>query len=389
MRLAIAVFLALMAGLAQAHTRSYSYSLWELDQTPYDLTVRINQYDLTRLQLHPDYTPNYGARVIELVKQNLTATADNSLCELQSPEFSLAGDGWVVVNAVVQCADSSALLVRSSLLLDVVSAHMHFLAMKDADGNVTEKVLTEADGQWQVANLDGEATVQGDSGVGSYWLLGVEHILFGWDHLAFVLGLVLLANSLGHLAWLITGFTLAHSVTLALATLGQVQPMMSAVEAIIGLSILLVAAEYAWEKQGKKILIPLGLCIGLLTLALLKPSGLPVMTLLGMTLFVGSYFAILKVAGRPQRWRLLIAFAFGLFHGFGFAGILADMSLPDDRVVAALFGFNLGVETGQLLFIALLWPLLRIASKRFMFEQLSTAALAGLGTFWFVTRAFT
>ena len=165
--------------------------------------------------------------------------------------------------------------------------------------------------------------------------------------------------------------------------------MMSAVEAIIGLSILLVAAEYAWEKQGKKILIPLGLCIGLLVLALLKPPGLPVMALIGLTLFVGSYFAILKVTGRPQRWRLLIAFAFGLFHGFGFAGILTDMSLADERVVAALFGFNLGVESGQLLFIALLWPLLRKVSKRFMVEQLGTAALAGLGTFWFVTRAFT
>ena len=152
-RLAIAIFLAMMAGFAQAHTRSYSYSVWELDETPAEMTVRISQYDLTRLELHPDYTPDYGARIIELVKQNLTATTDKSLCQLQSPEFSLSGDGWVVVNAVVQCGAYSSLLVRSSLLLDVVSAHMHFVVVKGADGNVTEKVLTEADAQWQFTSL--------------------------------------------------------------------------------------------------------------------------------------------------------------------------------------------------------------------------------------------
>ena len=389
MRLALTLLLTLVAVAAQAHTRSYSYSMWALDQLPYQLTVRINQYDLTRLELHPDYTPDYDARIVELVRQNVTASAGNVPCKMQNPEFSVAADGWVEVHAGVDCADSNPVVVRSSLLLDAISAHMHFVAVKDAAGNVTEKVLTESDNQWQIGTIDGEAGATGDSGVGRYWLLGVEHILFGWDHLAFVLGLLLLANGLGQLAWLITGFTLAHSVTLALATLGHIQPVMSAVEAMIGLSIVLVAAEFAWEKQGKRGLIPLGLCIALLIVTLFGPPGLPIMALLGMTLFVGCYFAILKATGRPQRWRLLIAFAFGLFHGFGFAGVLADMSLPDERMVSALFGFNLGVECGQLLFIAVLWPLLRLLAKRFPIEQLSTAALAGLGTFWFVTRAFT
>ena len=388
-RLAVALMLMIMSACAQAHTRSYSYSLWEFDRTPYELTVRISQYDLTRLGLHPSYSQDYGARIVELVKQNVTASAGESRCQLGAPEFSLAADGWIAVRAVMKCAESSPVVIRSSLLLDVVSAHLHFVAVKDATGNVTEKVLTESDNQWQIITSASGVAADASNEVVSYWLLGIEHILSGWDHLAFVLGLLLLANSLSQLAWLVTGFTLAHSVTLAMAVLGQVQPLMSAVEAMIGLSILLVAAEYAWEKQGKRLLIPLALCVGLLFLALLQPPGVPVMALLSVTLFIGCYFAVLKLSGKPERWRLLVAFAFGLFHGFGFAGILADMSLPDGRVVSALFGFNLGVECGQLLFIALLWPLVRLTSKKFSLEQLSTTTLAALGTFWFVTRAFT
>lgn len=386
LRILLLAVLFLFSIVAHAHTRSYSYSLWELDQSPYQVTVRINQYDLTRLELHPEFTPDYVQRIAALVNQNLQLASGGSACELKSPKVSQTPDGWLMLRASALCDEAGDLYIRSSLLLNVISTHMHFVTVRNAQGRVAEKLLTETDDSWTVSTAANSET--SPSNPGSYWLLGVEHILTGWDHLAFVFGLLLLATGLTQLAWLITGFTIAHSITLALAALGHVQPITSAVEALIGLSILLVAMEFAWEKEGRSWQLPALTCMALLLAALLQPVGVPVIALLGITVFVACYFTILKAAGRPERWRLLIAFAFGLIHGFGFAGILAEMSLPDERLLPALFGFNIGVECGQLLVIALFWPLLKSLGKWVPLEQFGTTVIAGLGTFWFITRAF-
>jgi hydrogenase/urease accessory protein HupE len=144
------------------------------------------------------------------------------------------------------------------------------------------------------------------SGVAAtYSRLGIEHILTGVDHLLFVLALILLTDSLWRLVRTVTAFTLAHSLTLALATLGVVRVPQAPVEATIALSIVFAAAEVVRRREG------------------------------------GS---------RLDPW--LIAFAFGLLHGFGFAGALREVGLPPGAIVPALFFFNVGVEAGQLLFIA-------------------------------------
>ncbi|HET6564167.1 MAG TPA: HupE/UreJ family protein, partial [Xanthomonadales bacterium] len=152
----------------------------------------------------------------------------------------------------------------------------------------------------------------------TYAWLGVEHILLGIDHLLFVLALLLLVPNMRSLFWTITAFTLAHSLTLGAATMGWVQVPQSPVEAVIALSILFVAMEIVHWRQGR--------------------------------------------AGITRRWPWLVAFTFGLLHGFGFAGALSEIGLPQHAIPFALLFFNLGVEAGQLLFIAavlLCWALLR------------------------------
>ena len=136
----------------------------------------------------------------------------------------------------------------------------------------------------------------------SYLAYGVQHILFGIDHLLFVLGLLLLVRGTGPLLKTITAFTVAHSITLALATLGVVRVPPPPVEAIIALSIVFLAAELVNQQRG--------------------------------------------VAGLSHPW--VIAFAFGLLHGFGFAGTLTRVGIPAGDVPLALLMFNLGVELGQL-----------------------------------------
>jgi hypothetical protein len=167
------------------------------------------------------------------------------------------------------------------------------------------------------------------------------------------------------------------------------------VEALIGYSIALVAAENAWLLAGRGTAVPLAATLGLCAMALLARAGFGAVAepaLLGLALFSACHFGLLDRVSRPARLRAAVAFAFGLVHGFGFAGVLAEMELPAGRVAPALFGFNLGVELGQLGVVAGIWPLLRalearrpLAHRR-VAEALS-AAICGLGLFWFLTRA--
>jgi hydrogenase/urease accessory protein HupE len=152
------------------------------------------------------------------------------------------------------------------------------------------------------------AAATGASVSWTYGALGVEHILTGVDHLLFVLGLILLSHKLRTLFFAITAFTLAHSITLAGASLGLVHVPQRPVEAMIALSIVFVAAEILNARKGR--------------------------------------------VGLAARAPWLVAFAFGLLHGFGFAGALSEIGMPQGFIPAALLFFNLGVEAGQVVFVA-------------------------------------
>ena len=184
---------------------------------------------------------------------------------------------------------------------------------------------------------------------GAYVLHGIEHILFGFDHLLFVLALILIVRSRKVLLWTITAFTIAHSITLSLATLGAVHVPGPPVEATIALSILLLACEIVRLRRGQVSL--------------------------------------------TSRWPWIVAFSFGLLHGFGFASALTDVGLPQGDIPLALFSFNIGVEVGQLSFIAAILGVMQLA-KQFrisdIFEfRLRTVTAYGVGivaAFWFVER---
>ena len=171
-----------------------------------------------------------------------------------------------------------------------------------------------ASGGMQVARLTPEnpalRIVGGQSGFDvawTYFVLGVEHILAGVDHLLFVLALILLIQNRWTLIKTITAFTVAHSITLVGATLGYISLPQKPVEATIALSIAFVASELVKSRQGQ-----------------------------------------LRMSERAP-W--LVAFAFGLLHGFGFAGALKEVGLPQTDVPLALLMFNVGVEAGQLIFV--------------------------------------
>jgi hypothetical protein len=181
----------------------------------------------------------------------------------------------------------------------------------------------------------------------TYLRLGVEHILEGLDHLLFVLALVLLVREPRRLVATVSAFTLAHSVTLAAATLGVVQVRQGPVEAVIAASIVFVAGEIAHEARGR--------------------PGL----------------------GARRPW--LVAFVFGLLHGLGFAGALREVGLPQQSIPLALLFFNLGVELGQLLFLACVLPLAALGRRAALrwpvaSAQLPAYAIGSVAAWWTLER---
>ena len=185
----------------------------------------------------------------------------------------------------------------------------------------------------------------------TYFVLGFEHILEGLDHLLFVFALLLLIENRWRLLGAVTAFTVAHSITLAGASLGWVSLPSAPVEAIIALSIVFLALELARRQPG-------------------APS-------------------------LTERSPWLVTFAFGLLHGFGFAGALREIGLPEGEVPLALLAFNLGVEAGQVAFIfavlAALWVLQRPLSTaktvmRLPFAQIGAYAIGGISSAWLFER---
>jgi hydrogenase/urease accessory protein HupE len=181
--------------------------------------------------------------------------------------------------------------------------------------------------------------------------LGAEHIFQGSDHIAFLIGVLLLGGSFRQLVGIVTAFTVAHSVTLALATLGWVVPPPRLIEPLIALSIVAVGVENL--------------------LSLRAPLS-----------------AERVRAAIGHRWRLTLGF--GLVHGFGFAGALRALELPRALLAPSLLTFNLGVELGQLVIVALAWPILHwLRGLRLMWPggiRWASAGVAALGVYWLLER---
>jgi hypothetical protein len=384
---------------AGAHTSSLSYSAWEETAQGARVQVRVSQLDLSRLGL-AFAEPGSGVDPIgRYLEAHLHVSVAGRRCEADAPPLALEAEtGWAVRSWRVTCAGTGPRAVESSILLEAAPSHLHFARLRTAGGRIVDRVLSEAEPRWEWPAPEAPGPARepargGGTSLAGYARLGIEHILTGWDHLAFVLALLLLAGTLGEVAALVTSFTVAHSVTLAIATLGLVHPDTAAVEALIGFSIALVAAENAWILAGRGRVVPLAVAAGLGLLALAPHSAVAPAGLAGLALFSLCHFALLDRSSRPARLRVAVAFAFGLVHGFGFAGVLAELALPRAQLAAALFGFNAGVELGQLAVLALVWPCLRALARPAggralaLVAEAGSAAICGLGLYWFLVRA--
>jgi hypothetical protein len=376
--------LSVLAAGADAHDRGSSYSSWTIEGRTARVALRFAELDLSRF----DWAAG-GVSEAEISSHSIAGLrlfAGDAPCEpAVRPRRLATEEGTIAFDWSLRCPADGALEIRDDFLFDVAPSHLHFARVTRDGSAPLERLLSERDRRWALA----EESRIGTS-LGGYLVLGIEHILTGTAHLAFLIALLLVAASVREVAGVVTGFTAAHSITLALAVLGTVRPAPAAIEALIGLSIALVGAENLWLADRRGRALPLGVSVVLAVLALCAAGGIgrvPALTLAGLALFSCCYFVLAARVGSPQRLRWGVAFLFGLLHGFGFATVLTEARLPVERLVHALFGFNAGVEVGQLAVVALVWPLLRVA-RRPPIADLCSAAVVALGVFWFVIRAY-
>ena len=356
----VALMVALIVGLtfalwplaaAHAHQQSLSYGEVKVNGAEASVRLRFALGDLASVVTLPWKDPpapgvawQQGPQVAAALLAQFTVRADGAPCLLAAgATVALEDADGLAVHARYQCPRAiETLEVRLGLLDLLAPGHVHLAKVTfDGDAAANAERVAQRDTPGYTASRGRSTSAL------RFVRLGVEHIFTGADHLAFLLGLLLLGGTLRAVVKIVTSFTVAHSISLALATLGVLSPPSRLIEPLIAASVVFVALENLWALRQQT-----------------AESAL------------------------SHRW--LLTFGFGLVHGFGFADALRELHLPRESLLGALLTFNLGVEAGQLSLVLVALPLLALLRKRGRFGRTEaavvSAAILAFGVYWLAGR---
>jgi hydrogenase/urease accessory protein HupE len=307
-----------------------------------ELTAAVPTLDPDRdgLVTPADVAASRGA-LEKLVQGGFLVRGDGRSCSGALYDAHLTEEDGLELVARYACAVPPARIeIQLKFLESLPHSHRHVVHLVGGGITVDEVTYRGHDTAEAIVQQAVSAPTERSVGALGFLRMGIEHILTGYDHLVFLLGVLLVGGRLRSLIAVVTAFTVAHSFTLAIAVLGAWAPPPRVVEPLIALSIAYVGVENFFVKSAE------------------------------------------------SRWR--ITFPFGMVHGFGFAGALREIALPRAEIPAALISFNLGVEAGQLAVMAVALPLVLYLRKRTWFSMRGTSALSGAvalaGVFWFLER---
>lgn len=392
----ICLMACLLSLQAYGHNASQSFSRWIIDGDRVEVSFTVGSREVTRLPLIENEAPELHQLLSSHLLRNLNVSAQGQDCLIDHEgQVSAAGNGLLRKKIVYTCPGSDQYAIAVSSFFSVASSHVHYASVEDGAGQIRQYLFTTNrrvhDHSVDVIPSDNMAVV-----LGQYLELGVTHIVAGVDHLAFLLALILMSRRLSYLLWIVSGFTLGHSITLSLAALGLVTPHAGVVEALIGFSIAVVAIENIAATDSNAKLLALLFFLLLLVLAgvsYVSASSGVWLSLAGMALFSLAYLPMANDKHVVMAYRPLLTLIFGLVHGFGFAGVLNDVGLPDGMHLPALAGFNIGVEIGQLLFVVFCCGLLKcvqwlgLGVREVLLSRVVSSMLIGLGSYWLVIRS--
>ena len=382
--------LILCSILTEAHDRSESYSRFSFTTNEQGMAIQVigsikqdifnNLNAASRFQSYESLVDYLGTAI----NPGSSCKLNNSVEVNENISLGVLKFAWAF-----QCLQIPE-TISVSLFQDLGVTHTH-IARGVVDGESVPEFMFASNQDAWVIGLPGERNVNQSSYFG-YFKSGVEHILSGWDHLTFLLGLLLLFTG-RFLVIAITGFTIGHSLTLGLGAMNVLRVHSEIIETLIGFSILLLAVEYFIKYTFEIDKLAKNLALSLCAFLPLTVFGdLDLILIIGLALFLTFYLSLTN--HYSNLWLpLLITIFFGLIHGLGFASSIAESGIPQDRLVPIILSFNIGVEVGQLAVAFALLALIKITKMYFhssYFHYLHGAMGAfvfSMGTFWFISRA--
>ena len=358
----VIILLFLLSPL-NAHYFSESFSKWNVVDNKVEANFSLLTLESTRIF----QVENYQKIMFEenlsetdvfkiYLSQHLKVTSEGKNCSLVDEIKELnSQEGSLNLSLNFECPSNKEIKIINNALFNLVQSHIHIARIYIDNHLYTEKALFFND-----QSIDLNEEKENNSFAKSFYKffsLGLDHILSGYDHLLFILGLLLLVTNLKRLLLVITGFTIGHSLTLSLSVINIIQVKSSLVEALIGYTIMFVGLEYLYKKNNDhrvSMIFITTLSLLLLIFGNLINPNFPYFLILGILLFSLGYFYLLKNLNSENNLLSIITIIFGLIHGFGFGGFLLGSKISSENIFSGLLGFNLGVEVGQIIFVLLI-----------------------------------
>ncbi len=346
-----------------AHYFSESFSKWNVVDNKVEANFSLLTLESTRIF----QVENYQKIMFEenlsetdvfkiYLSQHLKVTSEGKSCSLVDEIKELnSQEGSLNLSLNFECPSNKEIKIINNALFNLVQSHIHIARIYIDNNLYTEKALFFND-----QSIDLNEEKENNSFSNSFYKffsLGLDHILSGYDHLLFILGLLLLVTNLKRLLLVITGFTIGHSLTLSLSVINIIQVKSSLVEALIGYTIMFVGLEYLYKENNDhrvSMIFITTLSLLLLIFGNLINPNFPYFLILGILLFSLGYFYLLKNLNSENNLLSIITIIFGLIHGFGFGGFLLGSKISSENIFSGLLGFNLGVEVGQIIFVLLI-----------------------------------
>ncbi len=384
-----------------AHYFSESFSKWNVVDNKVEANFSLLTLESTRIF----QVENYQKIMFEenlsetdvfkiYLGQHLKVTSEGKSCSLVDEIKELnSQEGSLNLSLNFECPSNNEIKIINNALFNLVQSHIHIARIYIDNNLYTEKALFFND-----QSIDLNEEKENNSFSNSFYKffsLGLDHILSGYDHLLFILGLLLLVTNLKRLLLVITGFTIGHSLTLSLSVINIIQVKSSLVEALIGYTIMFVGLEYLYKENNDhrvSMIFITTLSLLLLIFGNLINPNFPYFLILGILLFSLGYFYLLKNLNSENNLLSIITIIFGLIHGFGFGGFLLGSKISSENIFSGLLGFNLGVEVGQIIFVLLILLIykllmtLKITKIIEVMKNLSFFAVIFFGFFFFIQR---
>jgi hypothetical protein len=378
---------------AFAHTRSETHSAWLIKGSMVHLQFTVP--DLESKRITPDGDMPSVEQLGRYVADHVGALSGDQACKMsEGPRPVAAAPGYRRYEFAFECPDADNIKVNSSAWFELVESHTDFAQIQTDKGDFIEQLITK-DQQTLDVSASAASPLQ-NAGFLEFMQMGIMHIFTGVDHMSFMLGLVLISRRVRDLLFVVTGFTLGHSLTLGLAVTGILRPEAQYIDALVALTIAMIGAENIGDATHKPLIVALAMGGIMFALAFAKylgaPVVLPMLILIGGGIFSANYLMLTGHLHDAARVRLVMTLVFGLIHGFGFASNLLEMKLPSGRLTELLLGFNLGVEVGQVtvvmsaILVAYLLVKVRLGVPRPILTDIAASFLVGEGLYWFLGR---